>query len=312
MRTNTQLLIILIGLIAWLVIDLTMDFGKKTEFANLQEFAVTDTADIQSITIQNQQQVSYLKREQNSWTINNKPAEDGMIKVLLSILHQVKVKRLVPKNEVQQVNATLQKRGIQVTVNTDGKDFSFVTAGNQDRTVSYGQIDDQRPATLYLPGYNSYVTGIFEVQPNDWRHRAIFRSSAHSLKSVTVSYPNNPAEGFTILPDEQKWKVDHYPAADPKKIFEYLSQFGYFQVDQYIDKGQVPQVDELLQGKPSLVLTIDDINPQQKGTLELFETPTKEKLMAGLLNHQQIVLIDKKRVTGIFKKKQDFKADSSK
>ncbi|WP_338236267.1 DUF4340 domain-containing protein [Persicobacter diffluens] len=306
MRTNTQLLIILIGLLVWFVVSISVDFSDRQKFTDLNAFTIADTAAIRSIEITNQQEVTLLNRQKDGWLVNELPAESGMIDVLLSILNQMEVKRRVPKREQESVYRLLTENGIKVKVTSGEGSSEFITVGNPAKTLSYFQKEDDVPAIVHLPGYNSYVTGIFEVLPNDWRKRAIFESSPRSLKSLQLQYPEHPEDNFEITSNSIKWEIEGLPEGDQKLLNQYLSQFAYLQVDQYLDRGQVKELDSLIASQPMAIITIDDIRKEHNGELKLFRTAKGEKMLAGLLNDEQIVLIEKKRAKALLAKRSDF------
>ena len=59
-------------------------------------------------------------------------------------------------------------------------------------------VDENQPMIVNIPGYESYVAGIFEIPTNDWRDRTIFSTNYRTLQKLEVQYAQFPEYNFSI------------------------------------------------------------------------------------------------------------------
>ena len=157
-RKNFILLIIFLILLAWTVVYINLEQQHEGLSINELKFSVTDTAAID-------------KKVHDTSTL-----DPSMQKVLMSVLNQVRVKRTVPKTDLLKISEDILNNGFKIEIgSSSGTDRVFYAGGN-GISLSYFMGEDEIPYIVHLPGYESYVTGIFEVAENDWRDRLIFKT----------------------------------------------------------------------------------------------------------------------------------------
>ncbi|HLF36277.1 MAG TPA: hypothetical protein VI583_18670, partial [Cyclobacteriaceae bacterium] len=174
--------------------------GRK--ITNDRQFMIEDTVSVSRIVIEGEDFINTLERTGGIWKINEKyPADNSMVRVLMAVLHEVRVHRKAPRQMLFEITEGMKSKGIKVSV-YDRQDLihSFIAWGN-GTSVSYFKEDESDPLVVHLPGYNSYVTGIFEVKENDWRDRLIVSTSWSGLKKYLLEYPGEINDGFTIISD---------------------------------------------------------------------------------------------------------------
>lgn len=306
-KKNIILLSIFLVLLAWTIIFMNRDYKHEAIALDENIFAAEDTASIIKISIKGKEMANILAMEDGRWMVNSKfPLDPSMQKVLMSVLKQVRVKRTVPKNDLKRIREDIREHGFDVKIeHSDGMTEQFHAGGN-GISLSYFMGEDSIPYIMQLPGYESYVTGIFEVRENDWRDRLIFQTSWLGLKSMELSYPGKPSDDLRIIAEKNLYRVSGVEALDTLALMSYLDDISYFFADQFIDHGQIPAYDSLKTSKPFAELSVNSLGLKEPLTIRFFQQLPGEQVVLGILNDGQMCLFSTRRIGHLFKTKDDF------
>ena len=304
-KKNIWLLIILLSLIALSVILMTK--GNWTQRLAVDEsyFAVMDTARIQRVELRSESFLNEIIRIGDQWQINKRYSIDPSMKtVLLTVLNKVRAQRPVPGKNVKDVKDKLSETGIRVNIySNEGLIQSYISGGN-GISVSYFMKEDEDPFIVHLPGYDSYVSGIFEVSENDWRDRFIFSTNWIGLKKLELEYPGVSANNFIIEAAGTHLTIPGIARLDTTAMMEYIELFRYFQVDQFINVGDNPQYDSIYATTPYAMLRVDDTSFENPLLIKFFKMD--DDLLMPCLIGDQPVMMSTNRIKPIFKKRSDF------
>jgi len=306
-RKNLILLVIFLALLGWTLIYINLEQKQEGLSINEYKFTVEDTASINTITITGNNFRNILSKESGYWMVNDTYLLDlSMQKVLMSVLNQVRVKRTVPKNDLSRISEDIVENGFKIEIKSTAEPERIFYAGGNGISLSYFMEDDMIPYIVHLPGYESYVTGIFEVAENDWRDRLIFQTSWLGIKSLDLSYPGNPANSIGISAENNLYRVNGISRLDTASLMGFLDEISFFYTDQYIDPGQVASYDSLKNTKPFAVLIVNSLGMNEPIEIQFYPQLSGDNVIMGVLQNQQMCLFSTKRIESIFKKKADF------
>jgi len=306
-RKNLILLLIFLALLGWTLIYINLEQKQEGLSINEYKFTVEDTASINTITISGNNFRNVLSKESGYWKVNDIYLLDlSMQKVLMSVLYQVRVKRTVPKNDLSRISEDIVENGFKIEIKSTAEPQRIFYAGGNGISLSYFMGDDMIPYIVHLPGYESYVTGIFEVAENDWRDRLIFQTSWLGIKSLDLSYPENPANSIGISAENNLYRVNGISRLDTASLMGFLDEISFFYTDQYIDPGQVASYDSLKKTKPFAVLKVNSLGMNEPVDIQFYPQLPGDNVIMGVLRNQQMCLFSTKRIESIFKNKADF------
>jgi hypothetical protein len=307
-KKNIALLTGFILLLVWTVIYVSMQESSSRIAVDEYKFAIGDTAAIRSIVIQKQEAQDIILEEQSGqWQVNNQyDVDPSMQTVLMAVLNQVRVKRAVPKNKVEAISQDLGENGHRVEILMENGESRNFLAGGNGISISYFQNPGEDPYIVYLPGYESYVSGIFEVTVNDWRDRLIFQTSWLGLKQLSLIYPANPEKNVIIKPDNNLYRVENVSSLDTTALMNFIDEISYFYTDQFISEGQIPSYDSLRLTVPSLLLSVEAISLAQTMVVRIFPALPEEEVRLAVVDEEEMCLFNKQRIEFIFKQKDDF------
>jgi hypothetical protein len=307
-------LIWILGLLVIISIYLGLsDNAHTSTIENSKIFAVQDTSAVDLISIKTKEKTIKLQQEEGAWMLNDTyKAEQNIVKVLLSILRDAEVVRNVPKTQASEVAQEIKENGSLVEISSNGKKMqTFYSAGNENKTISYMMAENEEmPMIVNIPGYESYVAGIFEITKNDWRDRTMLSTNWRTLQKLDLKYTEFPQYNFTIEFKFNFLGIDGIASLDTAKMMAYIEQFNYLQADRYLDRGTHAKYDSLLQTPETVSLSIADINPINSKSIDFYPLLPGDPMMLGFVKEDdQMVLFDAKRIQGIFAVKEEFEAE---
>jgi hypothetical protein len=130
-------------------------------------------------------------------------------------------------------------------------------------------VKEEKVYLMQLPGYQSYVSGIFEVPENDWRDRVIFDGIWQDMVSLKINRPND--EEIEFLYDDRLLRIQNQQA-DTVEVMNFVERFNYFFVDQFLPEDHIA-----LEKKESFedagTIKIEGLNKDKSLKLKLYKNP---------------------------------------
>lgn len=309
---NITLLGILVLLIICSIILGVTDYSSVNTIENRKIFSVQDTSKVDHISIKSKSETIQLSKVDGLWMLNDTyKAEANIVKVLLSILKDVEVIRNVPKTQTENIADHIRENGFLIEISGDENLMqTFYSSGNNNKTVSYIMRDNENnPSIINIPGYESYVAGIFEISANDWRERVILSTNWRTLQKLHIDYAEYPELSLNIKFEFNFLNVEGVTNLDTAKMMSFIDKFNYLQTDRYINKGQYERYDSLLQTPKTVSMAIEDINERNSRTIDFFPLIPDDPMMLGYVKEDdQMVLFEANRIQKIFAVKSDFEA----
>lgn len=312
-QKNITLLVIL-GLLILSSISLSLtDETDINTNKNKDIFSVQDTSQIDLISIKSLKEQITLNKVDGTWQVNKKyKAEQNIVRVLLSIACDVEVVRNVPDTQAKEIADRIPDNGYLIDFINNGESVTtFYSFGNDTKTISYMMsVDKKNPMIVNIPGYESYVAGIFEIPANDWRDRVLLKTTWRSLQKLNISYLEYPELNVNIKFDFNFLKIDGITNLDTARMMAFIDEFNFLQTDRYLDKGQIEAYDSLLLTPKTVTMTIEDINAKNSKTIDFFPIINNNPMMLGYVNEDdQMVLFEANRIQKLFAVKADFEAN---
>ena len=312
-QKNITLLVIL-GLLILSSISLSLtDETDINTNKNKDIFSVQDTSQIDLISIKSLKEQITLNKVDGTWQVNKKyKAEQNIVRVLLSIACDVEVVRNVPDTQAKEIADRIPDNGYLIDFINNGESVTtFYSFGNDTKTISYMMsVDKKNPMIVNIPGYESYVAGIFEIPTNDWRDRVLLKTTWRSLQKLNISYLEYPELNVNIKFDFNFLKIDGITNLDTARMMAFIDEFNFLQTDRYLDKGQIEAYDSLLLTPKTVTMTIEDINAKNSKTIDFFPIINNNPMMLGYVNEDdQMVLFEANRIQKLFAVKADFEAN---
>lgn len=314
---NITLLVLLgILVLSSIVLSLTSETDINTN-EHKGIFSVQDTSKVDLISIVSKDQSVLLEKKDAIWTVNKKyKAEQNIVKVLLSILKDVEAVRNAPKIHAltadkleKDISQFIVNKGYLIEISGNGKIInSFYSSGNANKTVSYMMpVGSTEPMIVGIPGYESYVAGIFEIPANDWRDRVILSTNWRTLQKLEINYNEYPEYNLNIKFDFNFLNIEGIANLDTAKMMAFIGEFNFLQADRYLDKDQNARYDSLLQTPPTVSLSIEDIDSRNSKSIDFFPLIKDDLMMLGFVKEDnQIALFETKRIQNLFAVKSDF------
>lgn len=299
-RRNKQLAVSLGVLLIVSAVLLWFSREEERPAVDRDVFAVIETEKVNRVTLSRASDTVTLAYDGTRWTVNGRDADVQMVKVLMATLRQAEPHRPVAARMVDTVNAQLARRGTRVTVEqNDGTTLTFQAGGNRGKTEAwFVKAGDAQPYIMIIPGYRVYVSGIFELEAAGWRNKRIFDFNWRNFKSLTASYPKEPASGFTVEMKQRYFGIRGLDPVDTTKLNDYLDAVSLLLAKRFVTGA----VDTVTRGGPVARVEILDI-ADRRYALELFAPLGDEPEAFGRLPDGQWVAFDRADIASIVRRR---------
>lgn len=297
-----KLSFVLIGLLFISLILYWYELQEKAPSIDKGMFAIADTTQVIGITIESKNKTVAIQRQENKWLLNDEYGVDpGLIYLSMRILNAVQTQRPVSRSNFDALKNELKSSARKVSIALNGgQSKSFYAGGNAAKTTAYFASDDWSEIYLVtIPGYKSYLSGIFELSPNQWRDRMLFASSWRTIQRLQIDYVDGTTSDLNIFYDKQFLAVEHIAELDTAVLMNYLQPLEFFQVNDYLDQGSFSKYDSLLSVEPLANLSLEDIDAVKNKRLIVYPKIPGERFYLVTDQSQQMIVVDQQRMENL-------------
>lgn len=253
------ILVLLTGLTYWLI----SRHPWSTFKGDLKEFSIKDTSAITKMFFADKKgnKVLLQKNEQHVWMVDGKfIADPDKIITLLSTMHDVEVRNPITEAEHNNVISILATQAIKAEFYQGDKLIKTIYVGSStpDQVGTYMLIEGaEKPYITHIPGFIGYLTPRFISKQKLWKSKQIFNLSASEIKSISVQYPMNMNQSFTIENGINPIlkSNNNILNADEKFLKYYLGSFRNLFFEGYIESSQAEK-DSVHQITPFCIIQV--------------------------------------------------------
>jgi hypothetical protein len=307
-KKNIRLIIVLTVLIAVTIITYFIQGNDGNSSIDKTLFVYENTNEVDQVTIESQGVKVDLSFGNNQWTVNEKyKADPQRISVLFAILKQVSVRRKVAKSQEEQITGRFATQGVTVSLFEQGQKVKqFQVLGEEAKGLSYmAHSESDEKYLVEIPGYKSYLAGLFELDANGWRNPLVFDINWANLVSVKADYLGKEANGFTIEFDDRDYGIAGMQA-DSMKLTDYLDDVSLLYVNDYLSADEVKEYNELTSA-PQAQITIKDVG-RNNYSLTIFDKVQNGDYLI-LVDSLDYALMQEGLINRVTKPKQYFRVN---
>jgi hypothetical protein len=186
-------------------------------------FTIRDTGVIGKIFLtDNSGESVLLERNADGWTVNKQyKAMTSPINTLLQTLARQVAAYPVSRNEHNNVVKDMTGNALKVEIyNRSGEKMRVFYIGGQvhgDDGSFMLMEGAETPYVVKVPGFTGYLSPRYPINLEDWRDRTVFNIPSAGIRSVSVQYPSEPLNSFTVKQDHGKVTVE----ADPGVVSHF-------------------------------------------------------------------------------------------
>jgi hypothetical protein len=307
-KQNIRLLIVLSFMI---VAILLLQFSKRSS-SNLgierNIFQLDDQQEITDVYLQSERLENHFKFQNGRWALNDTLLLDqSMRDVFFSVLSKVEVRKPVVASAKDSLVNLLKSSGTRTRITFGDETIrDYWVGGNQELELSW-MMDSQKqiPYQVHIPGYQSYLAGIFSVPATDWRSRFIFNLNFALLKNIAIEYAGsdeklrlNYSNSFFTIPGTD---------TDSLKVANFLDNLAFLQADRFIETNELDSeyVSLLENNLIYATIRLKKISGEDKSITFYKHLPNKRFVLAKI-DDGSLALFNFERIKGIFKTSRDF------
>jgi hypothetical protein len=157
---------------------------------------------------------------------------------------------------------------------------------------------------MQIPGYLSYIAGIYDASENDWRDRFIWPVDWSRLKALKVVYENGANKDLDFSYQDNFIAVVGVNTMDTSAVMDYLQGLANLQAYSFLE--QENKYNQWVVPENKLIrIEIEQIaNNNYK--LDLYRIPDDENFYFGILNETERILFQQPDIDILMKIKEDF------
>jgi hypothetical protein len=271
-------------------------------------FQLHDQQEITDVYLKSEQAENHFKFQNGRWALNDTLLLDqSMRDVFFSVLSKVEIRKPVVESAKDSLINFLLSTGVHTTI-TYGAEIikEYWVGGNPELEVSWiMDSQNQIPYQVHIPGYQSYLAGIFNVPAKDWRSRFIFNLNFALLNNIEIEYAQsdeslemNYANGFFSIPGV---------TADSTKIADLLDNLAFLQADHFVETEELDNdYDSLLKNNMVYAtIRLKKISGDDK-SITFYNHLQNKRFILAKIDDGSLALFDYERIKGIFKTLKDF------
>lgn len=298
---NIKLLIIWLALVVVTAGFFAFD-SLKSNKTNLdkQLFKLDDPAQISTIKLVSKNSENILSQSNGQWTVNGRYGlDEGMREVLFAIFDRAKPQRKLSDKLAEEVMQQLADTSVSVTVQwQSGKEFQFQVGGDFNNQTSYF-AKDGNVYLMNIPGYQSYVAGMFAVSENDWRNRITFDSHWQSMQSITVDFPAMPEKSFQLYYEKGLFTLAKEGVKDTARIMNYMEANSYQYADRFLTKEEAAAYLALPDEQILARITLQEFNKEDTYEMSIYHLQPNDRMHFAFDGQDNWMLISQRRVQAI-------------
>jgi hypothetical protein len=267
---------------------------------NETKYALEDTTGITKLVL-GEQTLTQSETNSSEWLMNNEfVVDEEMIASLWAIMQRIEVKKPVSESIKAEVINSFLLNGIDVQVfKGDNQIRNYKVCTHEGETYAM-QHQSTSPYSIYIPGYYLQIRDIFDIRPYEWQDRTLLATTPNTFRSLSVSYPQNKDESFTIDFTGKTFKMRELEEADTNRIYEYLPYFSQIMGEQYVQNDKLQ--DSLESISPIAIFSLNDIRSEEPQKLEIYTARGKY----FVLFKNQLLLFSPQLAGIILRTKSDF------
>jgi hypothetical protein len=271
------------------------------------DFAVPDTSSITKVVLRDKKPSSVtLERTAKGWVVDSVyPVRKDAIEVLLKTLSEVRLKNFVTESAVPEIEQRMTVYGKWVEVFVGEQRVKHYIVGTETPDMLgtyYKMVGAELPFSVYIQGFNGYLSTRFFTESTLWRDRTIFGLAPESIKNIEMVLPQDPNGGWMITRQNlkkmdgpllepasasQNWSmVDGaykvVPVNDPLALFTVVKSLQTLKYEGAIISSDNVWVkkDSIFASTPAFELLVSTADGQQLRTRAFYKKPEGQQQAA--------------------------------
>jgi hypothetical protein len=271
------------------------------------DFAVPDTSSITKVVLRDKKPSSVtLERTAKGWVVDSVyPVRKDAIEVLLKTLSEVRLKNFVTESAVPEIEQRMTVYGKWVEVFVGEQRVKHYIVGTETPDMLgtyYKMVGAELPFSVYIQGFNGYLSTRFFTESTLWRDRTIFGLAPESIKNIEMVLPQDPNGGWMITRQNlkkmdgpllepasasQNWSmVDGaykvVPVNDPLALFSVVKSLQTLKYEGAIISSDNVWVkkDSIFASTPAFELLVSTADGQQLRTRAFYKKPEGQQQAA--------------------------------
>ncbi len=305
-KKNIKLIIVLSVLVCLTLLVYFIDLEPNDEFEK-KKFTLDQNTVITSVYISGNGIDNKLEYVGGQWEINSRfIIDNGMRDVFFAVLSQVEIRRPVPSAQKDSIATSLHANGLKVTILNNGEIIRvYYVGGDEDQFVTYFMMEGEEEVyIMQIPGYLSYIAGIYHVPENDWRDRYIWPVDWSRLKTMRLEFYENTGAVLEFEYLDNFISIVGVEPMDTASVMNYLQNIAELQANTFLEPGSKYSQFAIEENR-FVQIKIEQI-ANDNYNLDIYRIPGNTNFYLGVLNTSQEALFHRRNIDDLQKTKAYF------
>lgn len=187
----------------------------------------------------------------------------------------------------------------------------YVWGGNDNHLTYVANAPDEQAYIVEIPGYRSFLAGIFQLDVNGWRNPIVFDINWANLSAVQVMYPEQPESGFHVIYDDPFYKIEEISHTDSLKLTDFLDDLSLLYVNDYLNKVEQQEQKDIINTVPQASIKVEDVG-KNIHTLEIYQALPEKKEILGRVDSVDYAVFDLATIRKIMRPRTFFEEKETK
>lgn len=268
-KTIYLLLAILIVVAAFFVLKRN---NSKTLTGSDRDFEFKKTENIDKIFIAHKRTGKFVilkKIDSLNWIANDTfKVNIHQINTLFDGFRKMQIKRPVSKSEMENVKRVIATEGTKIEIYEKGSlsKVYYVGGNTTDEMGTFFLMENaEEPYVCHIPGFNGYLGARYHYQLEAWRSKNIFSVKDKDIKSIEVTWTDQPANSFIINNESSEpfiinnnSTLENNKVANLNSIRTYLKLWENLSFEGFPIDLNAHKIDSISKTTPILTLKVTD------------------------------------------------------
>jgi len=263
------------------------------------EYAISDTSQIDSIVIKNNDTLVLLKQN-GTWIVNGAyNADEVAITRLFNTIRLIQMNSPLPENAIDIVSKNIKEEVlVEIYIKNKLQKSYYVGKYIAGSGNYYMLFDAKKPYIAHIPSYDFDLRTNFSTDVKKWQSTTLFSLSSNQINELYVKNNENESEfllknngnEFVLYKNKLLYEFN---SVSQDKILYYLSRYENVEIDKFFYDVDTQAIDSLNSLEPLFEISIIKTNFTTinfKAYYLIFNGKQDNDKFLGLIDNKELTL----------------------
>lgn len=247
---------------------------------------------LSAIEINNQGEKISLKKINERWILHDSLLAHADYAYLIeAIMKDVEVRRAVGSSQRTELESKFNESGVEVELSSqNGEKFQLQVYGDAAANNSYFRKPSEAPYMVAIPGYNTFIAGIFALQKGQWKSKKAISVPENALIKWELMFTDTAKKSLFI---EVKGLKLEAKEIGEDVLSAYLDKVENFSIDAFVSDDKLAYYQGLISGDAFARLNIESIDKLHNQSISFYQSSEPGMVIANSSRYGWMLLSER-------------------